>query len=77
MQPQGAALAAGKVLRGLRDKEYVASHYESKLSRYEITNQGRIALAEQSGLNRTEKIINYEETSFQPGATDCLISFRR
>ena len=48
MQPQGAALAAGKILRGLRDKGYVASHYESKLSRYEITNQGRTALAEQA-----------------------------
>jgi len=45
MQPQGAALAAGKILRGLRDKGYVASHYESKLSRYEITNPGRAALA--------------------------------
>lgn len=40
--------AAGKILRGLRDKGYVASHYESKLSRYEITNQGRVALAEQA-----------------------------
>jgi hypothetical protein len=48
MQPQGAALAAGKILRGLRDKGYVDSHYESKLSRYEITTQGHVALAEQS-----------------------------
>lgn len=48
MQPQGAALAAGKILRGLRDKGYVASHNESKLSRYEITKQGRVALAEQA-----------------------------
>ena len=48
MQPQGAALAAGKILHGLRDKGYVASHSESKLSRYEITNQGRVALAEQA-----------------------------
>jgi len=48
MQPQGAALAAGKILRGLCDKGYVASHSESKLSRYEITNQGRVALAEQA-----------------------------
>lgn len=45
MQPQGAALAAGKILRGLRNKGYVASHYESKLSRYEMTNPGRTALA--------------------------------
>jgi hypothetical protein len=48
MQPQDAALAVGKILRDLRDKGYVASRYESKLSRYEITNQGRVALAEQA-----------------------------
>jgi hypothetical protein len=48
MQPQGAALAAGKILRGLRNKGYVASYSESKLSRYEITNRGRTALVEQA-----------------------------
>jgi len=48
MQPQGAALAAGKILRGLRDSGYVDSHYESKLSRYEITDQGRAALTQQA-----------------------------
>lgn len=46
MQPQGAALAAGKVLRGLPNHRYVESHSESKLSRYEITNKGRAALVE-------------------------------
>ena len=46
MQPQGAALAAGKVLRGLRDSGYIESYFESKLSRYEITSKGRAALAE-------------------------------
>ena len=46
--PQGAALAAGKILRGLRDKGCVASYGESTLSRYEITNQGRTALVEQA-----------------------------
>ncbi len=46
MQPQGAALAAGKILRGLRDRGAVESHYESKLSRYEVTAAGLEALAE-------------------------------
>ncbi len=46
MQPQGAALAAGKVLRGLRDRGLIDSHIEDRLSRYEVTNKGRDTLAE-------------------------------
>ena len=45
MQPQGAALAAGKVLRGLRDSGVIDSHYDAKLSRYEVTAMGREKLA--------------------------------
>lgn len=45
MQPQGAALAAGKVLRGLRDRGIIESHFDTKLSRYEVTANGREALA--------------------------------
>jgi len=44
MQPQGAALAAGKVLRGLRDRGIIDSHFDAKLSRYEVTASGREAL---------------------------------
>jgi hypothetical protein len=42
MQPQGAALAAGKVLR---DCGIIDSHFEAKLSRYVVTANGREALA--------------------------------
>lgn len=45
MQPQGAALAAGKVLRGLRDRGFVISYCDDVLSRYEVTASGREALA--------------------------------
>jgi len=46
MQPQGAALAAGKIIRGAVDKGYVASIPENKLSRYEATVSGTIALTQ-------------------------------
>lgn len=45
MQPQGAALAAGKVLRRLLDKGYVRGYPDHQLSRYEVTERGRAALA--------------------------------
>ena len=45
MQPQGAALAAGKVLRGLRDRGTIDSNFDDKLSRYVVTASGREALA--------------------------------
>ena len=44
MQPQGAAVAAGKVIRGLLDKKYIVSIEDNKLSRYEATQAGRDAL---------------------------------
>jgi len=45
MQPQGAALAAGKVLRRLRDSGFVTSSVDNVLSRYDITENGRLALS--------------------------------
>ncbi len=46
MQPQGAALAAGKILRSLRDKGFVSSADREGLSCYAITTSGRFALKE-------------------------------
>jgi hypothetical protein len=45
MQPQGAAVAVGGILRRLRTKGFIASVPDSILSRYEVTNNGRAALA--------------------------------
>lgn len=47
MQPQGAALAAGRILRRLLDKGHITSEYESQLSRYDISGTGREALSKQ------------------------------
>lgn len=45
MQPQGAALAAGNVLKRLRDRGLVASTEQGDQARHEITSLGQRELA--------------------------------
>jgi hypothetical protein len=45
MQPQGAALAAGKVIRRLHDTGAIERHVDATLARYEVTAIGRAWLA--------------------------------
>jgi hypothetical protein len=51
MQPQGAAVAAGKVIRGLRTLGFLEVGTEANLAVYDINEAGRSALeAEQLSL---------------------------
>lgn len=45
MEPQGAALAAGEILRRLWTNGFVIGLADSNLTRYEVTDAGRTALA--------------------------------
>jgi hypothetical protein len=50
MQPQGAAVAAGKIIRTLRELGYVQVGCEGKLAVYSLTVTGAAALAVERSL---------------------------
>lgn len=45
LQPQGAAVAVGGILRRLRTMGFIVGYADAKLTRYEVTEAGRAALA--------------------------------
>jgi hypothetical protein len=77
MQPRGAALAAGKVIRGVRHKGYVNSFSDNKLSSYEVTKLGLAALeADRLSAIDTRQLSNWLPSITDSGKTITIENYR-